>query len=458
MKESSFLSELARCCKQNEIITDNRLKEYYSFDAHLQGKIPSAVINVTAPHEIPSLLKVCVKYSKPIIPRGNASGQTGGAVTISPDTVIFNFSPLKEIISFNPHDRTVDVHPGVTINDLNAFLEPHNLFFPPDPASKNIATIGGAIGENAGGLRASQFGVTKNYVLSLSGYTVNGDFHTFGSHTLKDVAGYNIKDLIIGSEGTLFITTRATLRLLPIPKVMETMLLFFHNRHSFSAFLDFFQQYGYSASVMEIIDEPFLLELKKLKIPVKIPYSTVFALLLEFDDYNPVTHKDIRLLKNFLETANISFIQTRSSQKREMLWKFRRGLSQLLRTIGSHKFNEDICVPPSSFIEFCDFCRNLSLQYQLPVYNFGHLGDGNIHLNIITEEMDKNIQETIHKMRQNIFQKVISLQGSLSGEHGIGHSKKEFLPYSYPPASLEIFRQIKKVFDPEGLLNPEKIW
>lgn len=458
MKDSAFFKALQKICRRNELITDSHLKNFYTFDAHLKGCLPEVVINITCTDELSSILRLCVQHGKAVVPRGNASGQTGGTVVTNPDTVLLNFSPLNTILSFNLINRTIDVQAGVTLQELNDYLLPYNLFFPPDPASKVVATIGGAIAENAGGLRASQFGVTKNYVLSLSGYTINGDFISFGSHTLKNVTGYNIKDLIIGSEGTLFIVTQATLRLLPLPNIMETLLVFFHNTHSFSAFLEFFHQHGYCASVMEIIDEPFLLELKKLKIPVKIPQNTVFTLLMEFDDYNPVSRNDIRALKTFLQTAGISFVQTRSEQKRELLWNFRRNLSQLLRTIGSYKFNEDVCVPTNHFIEFTRFCRELTNHHHLPIYLFGHLGDGNIHLNIIAQKMDDEVKQTVEKMRLLIFQKVVALQGSLSGEHGIGLSKKKYLPCALSESSIDIQKKVKDLFDPLGLLNPEKIF
>lgn len=454
----SIQSELHNLSIDSEILTDDQDVQSYLFDAHHQGVAPLAVILLADAEELPEILCFCRKYNLVVYPRGNGSGQTGGCVPETGRSIVINFSALRQILDYNLLDRTVLVEPGITIQQVNDYLKESNLFFPPDPASKAIATVGAAVAENSGGLRAGQFGVTKDYILALSGYDMQGNYLHFGCSTYKNVSGLNLKDLVAGSEGSLIMITQVLLRLLPIPKVFRTMLICLDNTRQLFQFLQYFQQMGFLASVMEFLDDHIVSALHSKELPFSIPDHCNYVLLLEFDNYNPVDGAMLKKLDDYLMREEISFMKTQSKNKAEKIWQVRRGLSPVLTVFGSYKFNEDICVPLSCLQEFILYVKELEKQYPFSIVLFGHLGDGNLHLNIMCHEMNDEIREQVRELRSQIFQTVIDFGGSLTGEHGIGISKRDFLELQHGARKEELMKEIKHLFDHQNLLNRGKIW
>jgi glycolate oxidase len=350
------------------------------------------------------------------------------------------------------------VEPGVITGHLQEEAEKRGLFYPPDPASLDVSTIGGNVAECAGGPRAVKYGVTRDYVLGLKIVLPTGEILDVGVETTKGVVGYDLVRLIVGSEGTLAIITEITLRLIPKPEMEKTMLVVFPDILSAARCVSRIIKDRIVPSTVEFMDS-LSVECVSDQLCLEVPKGELTILLIELDGDQLQIDKDARRIEDICQQmGTIGFRLARDRKEAEDLWKARRNLSPSLLKLKPHKINQDVVVPRSRLARFVTTLSDIGRRYNLSIPSFGHAGDGNIHVNIMLNRDDKDEAERANQALKEILNLVIDLKGTLSGEHGVGISKKPYIGMEISPVGLELMGRIKKAFDPNGILNPGKIF
>jgi len=452
------IKALSNIVGKENIFSDKAHLRAYSYDATRTYYKPEAVVFPRNEEDVSRILIYCNTHKIPIVPRGAGSGFTGGALPVNGGIVLGFEKHMNKIIEIDMDNMLAIVQPGVVNKDLQRAAEEVGLFYPPDPASEDYSTIGGNVSENAGGMRAAKYGITKDFVMALRAVRANGDIIRAGKRTIKDVAGYNIAGILTASEGTLAVITEITLKLLPKPKYAKSYMGIFPNVESAMNAVFKSLSSGANPVAMEFLDSLVVKAVKK-KLGISLP-EEAGALLIGDVDGNIPEELDFQLsiLKNsFKENGAIGFEVAESQDERDKLWSARRGASPSVTIYGSKKLNEDISVPRSKLPEALKEIYAIGEKYGFKIPCFGHAGDGNIHVNVMVN--GKNIDEVRkgHQAIKEIFQLVVDMGGTLSGEHGIGLSKAEFMNIAFTPQELQLFRDIKKVFDPNNILNPGKM-
>ncbi len=452
------IENLKKIVGEEDIKTDKIHLHAYSYDATKEHFYPEAVIFPENEEEISKILKYCNDNKISIIPRGAGSGFTGGALPVKGGIVLAVEKYMNKIIEIDKKDMVAVVQPGVINATLQKEAEKKGLFYPPDPASMDYSTIGGNVAENAGGMRAAKYGLTKDYVVCLRAVLANGEIIRAGKRTIKDVAGYNVAGILIASEGTLGVITEITLKLLPKPKLAKTYMGIFKNVEDamnavYKSLAD-----GAMPVAMEFLDSLVVKAIKE-KFGVDLP-DDAGAILIGDVDGNVEEEIDYQLniLKQSFEKENAQkFVVASEKEKRDEIWFARRNASQSITIYGSKKLNEDISVPRSKLPEALRGIYEIGKKYSLKIPCFGHAGDGNIHVNIMVDGSNENELNRGYKAVEEIFKFVVSIGGTLSGEHGIGISKAPFMKIAFSDAELNLFRKIKEAFDPNNILNPGKM-
>ena len=443
---------------EENVYTDKAHKRAYSYDATRESYEPDAVIFPRNEEDISKILKYCNEKKIAIVPRGAGSGFTGGALPVNGGITLAMEKYMNKILELDLENMLVVVQPGVINRDLQRYVEEHGLFYPPDPASQDYSTIGGNVSENAGGMRAAKYGLTKDYVMALKAVLANGDIIRAGKKTIKDVAGYNTAGILIASEGTLAVITEITLKLLPKPKFVKSYMGIFPDVKSAMNAVFKSLASGANPVAMEFLDS-LVVKAVQEKLGVDLP-SDAGALLIGDVDGNVIEEVDFQLetlQKSFEENGAIGFEVAEEQSKRDELWRARRGASQSITIYGSKKLNEDISVPRSCLPEALEEIYKIGEKYNFVVPCFGHAGDGNIHVNVMVDGSNPKEIEEGHKAIREIFKLVVDMEGTLSGEHGIGLSKAEFMDIAFSQEELNLFKRIKEAFDPNGILNPGKM-
>ncbi|HIP60512.1 MAG TPA: FAD-binding protein [Campylobacterales bacterium] len=430
----------------------------YSYDATRERYEPDAVLFPKDEADLSEILKYCNENQIIITPRGAGSGFTGGALPKNGGIILALEKHMNKILEIDEKNMLAIVQPGVINMDLQNHVEALGLFYPPDPASEQYSTLGGNVSENAGGMRAAKYGITKDYVMALRAVLANGDIIQAGKKTIKDVAGYNIAGILIASEGTLAVITEITLKLLPKPKYASSYLAVFPSvEHAMNAVFKSLAS-GANPVAMEFIDALSVAAIKK-KLGVELP-EDAGALLIGDVDGNireEVAFQIDTLQKSFEENGCSVFSVADKKDEREKIWYARRNVSQCVTIYGSKKLNEDISVPRSKLPEALKEIYKIGEKYGFNVPCFGHAGDGNIHVNVMVDGSDPKQLEEGHKAIEEVFKLVVAMGGTLSGEHGIGLSKAPFMDIAFNDAELALFKSIKKAFDPKNILNPGKM-
>ncbi|HEY4715906.1 MAG TPA: FAD-linked oxidase C-terminal domain-containing protein [bacterium] len=427
----------------------------YSYDAMNQSFMPDAVVFPENTQDIAKLLKLANEQGIPVVPRGAGSGQTGGAVPAQ-GGIVLSFEDMRKIIRINRENLSAIVEPGVITGELHKAVESLGLFYPPDPASLDFCTIGGNVAENAGGVRAVKYGVTRDYVLGLEVVLPDGRIINPGHETVKDVAGYDLTGLFVGSEGTLGAITRVILKLLPKPRTKITFLAAFRRVvDSLNTVTKIFGL-GILPSAIEFIDRTCI-KLVKEHAKISVPDETEALLLIEDDGSEEAVRFSGTIIESALKNCGASSIEKAVMPDRiQELWRARRAISPSLAKISRHKLNEDVVVPRNQLSALLSATYPIAEKHSLTCANFGHAGDGNIHVNILYN--DKNEKERAMLAVEEIMKKTVELGGTITGEHGIGLAKKPFIKIELSDAELSILRKIKGVFDPNNILNPGKIF
>ncbi len=429
----------------------------HSYDATGTSFLPDAVIFPETQDQVAKIFKLASLKKISIIPRGSGSGMTGGAIPVEGGVVLVT-SRMNRIIEIDEENFIARVEPGVVVSKIHSAVEACGLFYPPDPASSSVCTIGGNIGECAGGPRAVKYGVTRDYVLGLTAVIPSGDIIKTGVATAKGVAGYDLTRLIVGSEGTLALVTQVILKLLPKPRAVKTMAVFFDSMDKAAKTVSSIMKQAIIPRCVEYLDEASI-NLVREFLSFELPKAARALLILELDGDEDQVEKEAEQIKGFCHGAGaIEVLVAADQAEAGKLWEARKALSPVLYKIAPNKINEDIVVPISKIPEMVEITRKIQKESGLTVVSFGHAGDGNIHCNIMYDKKDKDQAKRAGKAVDDLFSATLKLGGTITGEHGVGITKMKYLPREIGSMELEIMKGIKKVFDPDNILNPGKIF
>lgn len=419
--------------------------------------MPEAVLLPGSAEEVAGVVRLAGRLRRPIVARGAGTGLTGGARPIRGGWVLAT-QRLNRILAIDLDNLQAVVQPGVVTEALQRAVAAHGLFYPPDPQSLEVCTLGGNLAENAGGPRAVKYGVTRQYVLALEAALADGSLARFGARTLKSVAGYDMLSLLVGSEGTLGVITEATLRLLPAPEARGTLLAVFASLEPAAAAVGACLRAGVIPSALEFLDQPSIRCVEAHQ-PVGLPAGAGAVLVIELDGSAPeVARQAGRVAEVMRRGGAIEVELARSPEDAERLWRARRAVGPSLAHLAPHKLNEDIVVPIARLPEAVAGIHRLAEAARVPCACFGHAGDGNIHVNFLVHPEDPDEVARAGRAVLATFELVVALGGSISGEHGVGTAKQAYLGLELGPAAMGAMRKVKRALDPQGILNPGKIF
>ncbi|MEI6633863.1 MAG: FAD-linked oxidase C-terminal domain-containing protein [Chlamydiota bacterium] len=429
----------------------------YGTDATKARALPDVVVRPGSAGEVSRILVLANERRIPVYPRGAGSGLTGGALALK-GGIALEMMRMNRVISVDRDDMIAVAEPGVVLADFQACVERKGLFYPPDPASSDFCTVGGTLAECAGGLHCVKYGVTRDYVLSTEAVLPTGEVIHTGSRTMKSVVGYDLGRLLVGSEGTLCVFTRATLRLVPLPESVRTVMAFFRRIDDAVRAAHGIIQTGIVPRTLEILDEMTIRCIRAYK-PFGIPAGTRAILLAESDGTGEGASREAgRMAGLFGSAAALSVELTRDRSEANLLWEIRRAASPALYNVSPGKMNEDVCVPLSRLLHLFRGAGEIAERNRVAVACFGHAGDGNIHVNILYDTEDEGERGRAEKAVEEVFRMVLDSGGSISGEHGIGTAKARFLSWEVGTREIALMRSIKRLLDPNDILNPGKIF
>ena len=458
MMKPKHIEALCDIVGKENVYSDKAHLIAYAYDATRTRFEPDAVVFPRHEEDVSRILVYCNQHNIVLTPRGAGSGFTGGALPTSGGIILAMEKHMNKILEIDTQNMVAVVQPGVVNMDLQKAAEEVGLFYPPDPASEEYSTLGGNVSENAGGMRAAKYGITKDFVMAMRAVRDNGDIIRAGKRTIKDVAGYNIAGILIASEGTLAVTTEITLKLIPKPKFTKAYMGIFPTVEDAMNAVFKSLAAGANPVAMEFIDSLVVHSLKE-KIGIQLP-EEAGALLIGDVDGNVIEEVEFQLSvleKSFKENHAQEFIIADPGKERDTLWHARRSASPSVTYYGDKKLNEDISVPRSMLPEALKRIYAIGEKYGLSVPCFGHAGDGNIHVNVMLDGSDKQALADGHKAIEEIFELVVEMGGTLSGEHGIGTSKAPYMGIAFRDAELQLFKDLKQAFDPNNILNPGKM-
>ncbi|MGH8173938.1 MAG: FAD-binding oxidoreductase [Rhodanobacteraceae bacterium] len=450
---AALADELRRIFAADALSTDPAECLTYGYDNSRREAQPDAVAFARTHEEIAALVGACRAHHTPLVARGRGTNTTGATVPIA-GGVVLSFERMNRVIAIDPANRLAVVEPGVLNADLQIALQPHGLFWPPDPTSAPFCTIGGNLACNAGGPRAVKYGATRDNVLALRAVAGSGEEFRCGKPTTKGATGYDLTRLLIGSEGTLAIITEATLKLTPLPSARRTLRATYADVAAAAAAVARIMAQPVTPCALEFLDGESL-RLARAHGGDAVPVAGAM-LIIEADGEEATLDASVAAISRAAHGAGLLELASATSESEVAdLWAARKALSPALRTISPRKINEDVVVPVSRIPELVAAASSLSLRYALPIVCFGHAGNGNLHVNLLPRD-DAELGRA-EQCLSEIFDVVIALDGTLSGEHGIGLVKRDFMPRALDSNALALMRRIKADFDPDGILNPGKL-
>ncbi len=450
----NLLTELRNAFPPDRLYTDPVDCYSYAYDNSRKIFPPDAVLFPLTTNEVQHIVALCNQYHIPLIPRGRGTGTAGGSLP-EMGGIALSLERMLNIITVDPANRVIVGEPGVLNQSIQDAAKPFGFFWPPDPSSAMFSTIGGNIATSAGGPHAVKYGTTREHVLGLKAVTGAGDYITTGCYTTKGVVGYDLTRLLIGSEGTLAIITEATLKLTALPSAVAGITAHFRDLSSCTEAIVKIMALPQLPSALEFLDNGSL-NLIRGRYPDMVPLDTNAMLMIEVDGSNADISEAVSAILSVCQ--NEGLIHAGRVENTAMLWKARKALSPLLKEIAPKKINEDVVVPVSTLPQFLNGLSQLSTHYQLHNVNFGHAGNGNIHVNLLINPDDADEVARAERCLDEIFDLVIHLRGTLSGEHGIGCEKRAFVTKEIDKVTLNLMRDIKRLFDPKNILNPGKLF
>jgi glycolate oxidase len=457
--DAGLLADLRRICGDAHVRVDDEAREAYGVDALKRGHPADAVVFPAGPEEISAVARLCHDRRVPMVPRGAGTGYTGGAVPVRGGVVIA-LDRLNRILEIDEQNLLCVAESNVITGDIQDAVEKVGLFYPPDPASLRQSVIGGNVAECAGGPRAFKYGTTKHYVLGLEAVLPTGEIIETGGKVVKNVVGYDLTHLLVGSEGTLAIITKVILKLIPKPPVQATLRATFASVAEAADAVTRLIRARVVPAALELIDGDCLEAVAAyLNVRSLAPAGTAALLLIEVDGLPElVTAEAARVEQACLDAGATEILRARDDAERAELWRVRRELSPSLKMITPIKFNHDVVVPKARVPELFALVERLKTQFDLPIPCFGHVGDGNIHVNIMVREGDEDQASRAHDAERALFEGVLALEGSISGEHGIGFAKAPYLGLELTADTIALMKRLKHAFDPHNILNPGKIF
>ena len=458
MLTESFVDAVAAVVGADQVLRDQATRHAYGTDALQRGHPADLVVRPAATSEVAAVARLCHQARIPLVPRGAGTGYTGGAVPVH-GGVVLSLERLDRILEIDEENLLAVVQPGVITGVLQAAVEARGLFYPPDPQSLAESSIGGNIAECAGGPRAFKYGVTRRYVLALEAVLPDGQVIRTGSKAVKNVVGYDLTQLLVGSEGTLAIVTEATLRLVPRPPAVATLRACFADVAAAALGVSAVLRRRVVPAALELVDQDSLDAVAGYLGERLAPEGTGALLLIEVDGVAEAVAAEAALVAEACRQAGaLEVLLADNDQQRDQLWRVRRALSYALRPIAPRKINNDVVVPRGRVPELFALVERLRQRHRLRMPCFGHAGDGNIHVNIMIDPADADQLARAERAVAELFAGVVALEGSISGEHGIGVSKAPYLGLELSPPAIALMRRVKRAFDPEGILNPGKIF
>ncbi len=448
-------AEIAAIVGAENLLTDPADRWPYGYDNSRRQSIPGAVVFATAHDPVRELVRWCNRERVPLVARGRGTGTTGGSVPVR-GGVVLSMERMERILHVDPANRVIVVEPGVTNQAVQDAAGAHGFFWPPDPTSAAYSTVGGNLAFNAAGPRAVKYGTTRENTLGLRAVTGAGETIRTGVYTTKGVVGYDLTRLLVGSEGTLAIVTEATLKLTPRPDGKRTLRAVYAGIGAAAEAVSRVMAQPVIPCALELIDGAAI-EMIRDYSEADLPEGAGAMLMIEVDGPAAcIDHAAEAVGAAARGEGLLELSLARGEAEVRALWATRKALSPALRKVAPKKINEDVVVPVSRIADLVNGLDRLASQYGVTIVNFGHAGNGNIHVNLLADPNDAGQMERVGPCLDAVFTLVLELGGTLSGEHGVGLEKRDFIAREIDPATLELMHRIKAQFDPNGILNPDK--
>lgn len=454
---TELIDQLKATLGADSVLTSLEDRVAYSYDGTFEQSLPDVAVLPESTEDVVAVVRLAAEHDAPIVPRGMASGLAAASVPFE-GGIALSLTRMNRILEIDEENRTVRVEAGVITADLEQAVEAKGLFYPPDPSSNEQSTIGGNIACNAGGPRCLKYGVTGDYVMGLTVVLSDGRVLETGGKAIKNVVGYDLTSLFVGSEGTLGIVTEALLRLMTQPQAVRTARAEFPALEDASRAVNAILDAGVVPATLELMDETAIACIEEA-MELGLPLDVEAMLIIETDgsDEKAVLREIETVARVCRESGARQVLVAKDEAEREQLWRARRSVSPSLARQAPNKLGEDITVPRSAIPEAVRRIRAISADYGLPIVVFGHAGDGNLHPNILFDRRDQEQWEKVERMVGEIFQVALELGGTLSGEHGVGTLKRPYIEQALGSLSVEVQQRIKQALDPQHILNPGKV-
>ncbi|PAW86011.1 MAG: glycolate oxidase subunit GlcD [Pedosphaera sp. Tous-C6FEB] len=455
---AATLAQLRAILGAEQVLTSQEDLIPYSFDGTAaMSQMPGCVVFVTTTEQVAGVLKLANGTKTPVVTRGSGTGLSGGSLP-SRDCIVMCTARMNRILEVDRANLTLLVEPGATTLAIADAAAAVGLFYPPDPGSMKISTIGGNVAENSGGLRGLKYGITRNYVMGLEVVLPDGEVLWTGNKCVKDVAGFSLKDLFVGSEGTLGVMTKVLLKLIPKPAAKKTMVATYSAMDAAAQTVSDIIAAQIIPCTLEFLDRTTIHCVEDFA-KVGLPLDCEALLLMETDGHPAAVEDEAAKMAELAKKNGAMEVRiAKDEAEATKLAAARRSAFSALARLAPTTILEDATVPRSELAKMVRFVEVIAKKYNLRVGTFGHMGDGNLHPTFLTDERNKEEMHRVHEAFKEIFDEAIRLGGTITGEHGIGLAKKDFLPKFLGPASLRVHRELRKVLDPHGILNPGKMF
>ncbi len=457
MLQKQIIQELRDIVGGKHIITDGDELALYGGDATPKRQTPGVVVSASSAEEVAEVLRLANRCMVPVVPRGSGTSLSGGSTPV-PDCILLLTERMDQIVEIDSANMTATVQPGVILSRFRNEVESYGLFYPPDPSSMEAATIGGTIGEGAGGPRGVKYGTTKDYVIGLQVVLPTGEIIHTGGKAVKSVSGYDLTHLFVGSEGTLGVVTEATVRLRPLPEEVRTCLAVFASVEDAARAVSEIIAHHLIPAALELLDEVCIKYTEAYR-PAGLPLGAGAVLLIDVDGSESDTERDLNRVSEVVEACGAQQVLVANTRRqREALWEARRSSFNAMSLARPNTIVEDATVPRPRLLDMIKAVRRLAAKHNLQVGIAAHAGDGNLHPRILCDITQEDEMHRVESFIEDLFRETLSLGGTLTGEHGIGTLKAPFLAWQFGEAGVAAMKSIKSALDPNNLLNPGKIF
>lgn len=460
LMKNSLIKDLKKALTPDNVLYELEERYAYAQDASNQRNItglPDVVVFVESIEQVQAVVRLARKYKIPIICRG-AGTNVVGACRAEHGGIVLNFSKMNKILDISLENITATVQPGVVLGELQKAVDKIGLFYPPDPSNLAVSTIGGSIAQASGGAKTFKYGTTRDYVIDLKVVMADGEILRTGSNTIKNATGYNLNSLFVGSEGTLGIVVEATLKLIPKPEAKRVMMSYFDTVQSAVDAVNSIIEQRIFPTTLDFMDKNAIQTVEKFY-PAGLLCDKEAALVVEVDGFENAIEYQQKIIVSILEKCNASAIQYSTNEEEyDKIWRARRSSMGACAKLKPNVTTDDVIVPRKNLSKLVLGIREICKKYNLDVCMVGHVGDGSIHPQIPIDYRDEDEYNRYKSAKSEIYELTASLGGILSGEHGIGAEKRDYIDKVVSPEALKYMRQIKKIFDPENILNPYKIF